>query len=147
MGYALPYNESFEISIEDGMVVAPRRNGGNERIRMRSSHGRVRHEYLVGSQVSLQQQMVSRAILILERKRAVLDSEAAIKLREVIDGTVDHIFGSQVLAYDSVTIAWISYAFNRIEFLVIEMVRETRNITVRTIEDILRRFCPLPPIC
>lgn len=147
MGFALPYNESYEISINQGTVIAPRSTGGVHTTKIRDRHGRVRHEYLVANTASLQNQLINRAVLIIERKRAVVDAEAAIMLRNIVNGTVDHIFAGEVRAYDTVTVAWISYAFNRIEFLVVQMVRETRYITAETIEGILRRFCPLPPVC
>lgn len=147
MGYALPYNESFEIEIKRGMIVAPGPNGRTETIRLRQRVRRRQHEYALGNPQSLQQQLTDRAVLILQRKRATVEAEAAVKLRQVIDGTVDHIFALETRAYDEVTVAWITYAYNRIEYLVVQMVRETRYITVQTIEDILRRLCPLPPIC
>lgn len=147
MGYRLPYNENFEIEIRAGMVIARGANGGTERVRLRHQVRRRQNEYVLGNPSSLQEQLTDRAILVLQRKRATIERDAAIRLREVIDGTVDHIFALETRAYDEVTIAWIRYAYNRIDFLVVQMVRENRYITVQTIEDVLRRLCPLPPIC
>lgn len=147
MGYSLPYREDFEIEVRDGMVVAPRPEGGTQKIRMRQRIRRRSHKQVVFNPRSLQDQLAERATLIIMRKRASIEPEAAIKLRQVIEGTVDHIFGGGTRAYDEATVAWITYSFNRIDYLMINLISESRHITVQSIEDVLRRLCPLPPVC
>lgn len=147
MGFALAYKNEFEIEVQGTFIVAPGMDGKTEKVALRRRQYKSLYVAACRNPSSLQGQLLERALLIVQRKRATLEYEAAIRLREVVVGTVDHIFEGEPRAYDVETVAWIRYAFHRIEVLVEAMILETRVITLQVIEGILRRLCPLPPIC
>jgi hypothetical protein len=149
MDYTLDYRDGVTLTRRNDILLVPLAGETKARRRVRSPRRRTRSQALGtgASPKALQQQLLDRAVRTAINKRARFEPEAANRLRDIVQGTVEHVFRGETRAMDDATVFWIKVTFIHIDFLVAEAIRQERVVTVEVIEGVLKRFCPLPPIC